>query len=98
MGTVPSDGPAWNRSDGCLTGRSFGVLNLDLNETIRRLRLKKQLVENAIAAMEELMNVGSGDPTHIPKRPGRKSMSPEERHKVSERMKKYWANRQRKSE
>ena len=97
MGTVPSDGPEWNGSDGYLTGRSFGVLTLDLSETIRRLRLKKQLIENAIAAMEELMNVSGGDPTHAPKR-GRKSMSPEERHKVSGRMKIYWANRQRKSE
>ncbi len=68
---------------------------MDLQPTIRILQLERERVEAAIAQLEQLQNAngnGSGDPHHKSKR-GRKSMRSEERTQVSERMKRYWANR-----
>jgi hypothetical protein len=69
---------------------------VDLNEVIRGLREDKEKLERVIASLEELQapsssypNLGSG------MRRGRKSMSVEERGEVSQRMKKYWANRRK---
>lgn len=66
---------------------------MDLQETIRQLKIGKERIECAIAVLEELLSGGAGDPTHLRKRRGRKSMSAEERQEVSQRMKRYWANR-----
>jgi|HubBroStandDraft_4_1064222.scaffolds.fasta_scaffold1129129_2 hypothetical protein len=68
---------------------------MDLEETIRRLKNERELVKNAIAALEELLAGGFGDRPGMPKGRGRKQMPPQERKEVSERMKKYWANRRR---
>jgi hypothetical protein len=69
---------------------------MDLSKLIQDLNAEKEKLERVIASLEELQRAaglaippapGSG------KRLGRKSMGPEERQKVSERIKKYWASR-----
>jgi hypothetical protein len=63
---------------------------MDLLKAIRELRLQKEKLDNAIARLEAM----AGRDTITPKKkPGRKSMSAEERQAVSERMRRYWANR-----
>ena len=60
---------------------------------LRYLRAEKLRLEKVIASLEELQKpLGSTDGA-LPGRRGRKSMGPEERLEVSERMKKYWAKR-----
>jgi hypothetical protein len=54
-------------------------------------------LERAIASLEALQRAG-GELPRLPnsgKRRGRKSMNLQERAEVSERMKKYWANRRK---
>jgi len=68
---------------------------MDVTETIRQMKIEKARIEQAIAVLEELLTSRGSDPTHIPKRQGRKSMPLQERRAVSARMKKYWANRRR---
>lgn len=70
---------------------------MDLYRTIRELYEEKKRIEQAIASLEQLLASKSGTTdlsrTVTKKRRGRKSMGPEERRLVSERMKKYWAQR-----
>lgn len=69
---------------------------MDLYRTIRELYEEKKRIEQAIASLEQLLaSKGTTDVnrTVTKKRRGRKSMGPEERRLVSERMKKYWAQR-----
>jgi hypothetical protein len=71
---------------------------MDLPEAIRKLKLRREKIELAIAALEELRNNADGDISVIsrgmrPNRRGRKSMGPEERQQVANRMKRYWASR-----
>jgi len=69
---------------------------MDLQETIRQLKIDKECVEQAIAILEGLLDQRPGVPAVVPKeRRGRKSMPPQERRQVSERMTRYWANRRR---
>jgi hypothetical protein len=63
---------------------------MDLYGVIRALYAEKDKLDRTIAALEELPNPSAGGSA---RRRGRKSMSAEERREVSERMKKYWANR-----
>ena len=72
---------------------------MDLNKTIRELYAEKKRLEEAIATLEgllksnarvELVNAGESGPKG---RRGRRSMPLEERRSVSERMKRYWAQR-----
>ena len=66
---------------------------IDLEKAIQQLRERKQLVERAIAQLEELVNrPESGDPEI---RRGRKSMGEAERREVSSRMKSYWEARRK---
>ena len=64
---------------------------MDLVKTIEELRYEQERLERVIASLEELQTAVAGT---VPqkKRRGRRSMSPEERREVSERMKKYWAD------
>jgi hypothetical protein len=71
-----------------------GLSPMDIQETILVLKIERDKVVRAIAALEEYLLTG-GDPAQLPKRRGRKSMPPEERAEVSERMRKYWAKRRR---
>jgi hypothetical protein len=63
---------------------------MDLTKTIEELRRDKERLERVIASLEELQVAMLWSPQK--KRRGRKSMSPEERREVSERMKNYWAD------
>jgi hypothetical protein len=69
---------------------------MDLYKVIQNLNAEKEKLERVIASLEELQRFAGGALPPAPgsgKRRGRGSMSPEERQKVSERMKKYWASR-----
>jgi hypothetical protein len=67
---------------------------MDLYKAIRSLYDEKKRLDRLIESLDSLRASGGAVP--VPdkkKRRGRKGMTPEERVKVSERMKKYWANR-----
>ncbi len=70
---------------------------MDLYKAIRELYAEKKRLEEAIASLEELLEAKAATDSlnldSLRKRRGRKSMGPEERRIVSERMKKYWATR-----
>ena len=66
---------------------------MDLEAEIRQLKIEKLKLELVIAQMEQLQNTDVGSIAATVNRRGRKSMGPEERQRVSERMKQYWANR-----
>ena len=63
---------------------------MDLFRAIRDLRQEQEKLKQLIAALEELQRSGN-----LPERSkrGRKSMGEDERKAVSERMKKFWADR-----
>jgi hypothetical protein len=62
---------------------------MDLIKTIEELRHEKKKLEQVIGSLEELRATMEDSQE---KRPGRRSMSLEERRQVSERMKKYWTD------
>jgi len=65
-----------------------------LHETIRQLYAEKEKLERTIAALQQLQShAGALSESNGKNRRGRKFMSAAERLEVSERMKKYWANR-----
>ena len=69
---------------------------MDLYKAIQDLYAEKDKLERVIASLEELQRSAGtlpSAPRSAIKRRGRKSMSPEERQEVSERMKKYWESR-----
>jgi len=67
---------------------------MDVSEALQKLYAEKRRLESVISSLELLVRNSEGEalPPNRPRR-GRKSMSAEERQKVSERMKKYWADR-----
>jgi len=71
---------------------------MDLLKAIQELYEERKRLDGAIAALESVLNDNGGAPAaKQPKRRGRKSMSRDERQKVSERMRKYWAARRKKA-
>ncbi len=83
-----------------LVVRQYGTdVHMDLQKTIKELYAEKRRLEEAIASMEELLASKTGatsldlEDLRISRRRGRKSMPPDERRRVSERMRKYWAQR-----
>lgn len=70
---------------------------MDLYKAIQDLYAEKEKLERVIASLEELQRTAGALPPPPPgaKRRGRKSMSAKEREEVSERMKRYWANRRK---
>jgi hypothetical protein len=68
---------------------------MDLYAAIRELYIDKQRLDRTIAALEELQPAQAGVAALPYKRRGRKFMGTGERQEVSERMKRYWANRRR---
>jgi hypothetical protein len=68
---------------------------MDLYKAIQDLYAEKDRLERVIASLEELQRSAGSlpDVSKPSRRRGRKSMSPEERQEVSERMKKYWESR-----
>ena len=73
---------------------------MDLYKAIQDLYAEKEKLQRVIASLEELQQVAGSVPA-LPgtgKRRGRKSMDAKERQEVSERMKKYWANRRKRKD
>ena len=70
---------------------------MDLYRAIQDLYAEKEKLERVIASLEELQRTAGSLPATATggKRRGRKSMSAKERQEVSERMKRYWANRRK---
>ncbi len=69
---------------------------MDIYKAIRALYEEKKRLEELIGALEELQKRGGLEQVAAArKRRGRKSMSLEERLEVSERMKKYWAEKRK---
>ncbi|MGA1995288.1 MAG: hypothetical protein ABSH45_05855 [Bryobacteraceae bacterium] len=68
---------------------------MDLYRALQDLYAEKEKLERAIESLEQLQHAKgvSAAVHHQHERRGRKSMSLEEREKVSERMKRYWAAR-----
>ena len=65
---------------------------MDVSVLLRNLYIEKENIERAIAALEALQGIcPSQEP--VSKRRGRKAMGPEERRRVSARMKRYWDKR-----
>jgi len=72
-----------------------GAPCMDLDKAIRHLRNRKELVDRAIAQLEELLNRAGVDRPQ--RRRGRKFMDDAERLQVSLRMRSYWENRRKQS-
>jgi len=71
---------------------------MDLLKAIQELYEERKRLDSAIAALESVLENKAALPDmKESKRRGRKSMSHEERQKVSDRMRKYWAARRRKA-
>jgi hypothetical protein len=64
---------------------------MDLGSLIKRLQKQRSALDEMIAALAEAQSSWIGPVPRVKKRRGRKSMGPEERKVVAERMKKYWA-------
>ncbi|MBZ5606923.1 MAG: hypothetical protein LAP38_01585 [Acidobacteriia bacterium] len=64
---------------------------MDVHKTLRELHAERKRIDAAIASIEKRVKAAPARPPR--KRRGRKSMSPEERRKVSERMSRYWEAR-----
>ncbi|MGO4879755.1 MAG: hypothetical protein ACLP59_02900 [Bryobacteraceae bacterium] len=65
---------------------------MDLSKTIAELYDEKTRLDRVIASLEQLGENPFSIDIAAPRR-GRKFMSPEERREVSERMRRYWADR-----
>jgi hypothetical protein len=66
---------------------------MDLTRAIRELYAEKARLEKIISSLEQLLQ-GEAEPAAATgKRRGRKFMNAQARKEVSERMKKYWAER-----
>jgi hypothetical protein len=68
---------------------------MDLEAIIRELRDEKRRLDRLIAAFEEMEVSSTATAGLVRRHRGRKSMSPEERLAVSERMTRYWAKRRK---
>jgi hypothetical protein len=75
---------------------------MDLEYILKELRERRDQIKLAIQSLEGLGGVSTKAPREVHSPPkksnrGRKSMSPEERAAVSERMRAYWASRRQDS-
>jgi hypothetical protein len=66
---------------------------MDLNRIIRELVLERDRVQKIIDSLEGYTPMGKGSAGPAAKRRGRKFMDGDARREVSERMKRYWAQR-----
>ena len=73
---------------------------MDLYKAIQELYAEKEKLERVIASLEELQKAAGSMPVSPRggRRRGRKSMGAKERQEVSERMKRYWANRRKRQQ
>jgi len=65
---------------------------MDLNKAIRDLHEELEKLNQVIASLEQFQSTGT---LPLPPRRGRKSMDEQERKRVSERMKNYWAGKRK---
>ncbi|HTQ55428.1 MAG TPA: hypothetical protein VMI94_13260 [Bryobacteraceae bacterium] len=65
---------------------------MELNKILAELYEEKIRLDKVIASLEQLAEHSISIPVATSRR-GRKFMSPQERQQVSERMRKYWADR-----
>ena len=69
-------------------------MDLNISEMLRDLRLQKEKLDRAIAALEALAKTAGAEmESTSAKRRGRTWMGAKERKEVSARMKRYWASR-----
>jgi len=70
---------------------------MDVSKTLAQLRAELMMVKAAIVVLEDLQGgrIPNLKPLLPGRRRGRKSMGLQERAEVSERMKRYWANRRK---
>ena len=66
---------------------------MDLYNIIRQLHRERERLNRLIAVLENYLAEGPAARFGPPKRRGRKTMPPEERRQVSNRMRAYWAKR-----
>jgi hypothetical protein len=66
---------------------------MDFDQILSFLYSEKEKLNRVIASLEELQATHSD--SAAPQRRGRKSMGQEERHEVSARMKRFWAERRK---
>jgi hypothetical protein len=67
-------------------------MGMDLSKTLSELYEEKIRLDKVIASLEQLAEVSISIPVAASRR-GRKFMSQQERLQVSDRMRKYWAER-----
>jgi hypothetical protein len=70
---------------------------MDYGAAIKALRIELEKLDRAIAQRESLTSPdeSTSGALQTPKRRGRKSMGAEERRRVAERMKRYWAKQKK---
>lgn len=68
-------------------------MGMDLSKTLSELYEEKIRLDKVIASLEQLAENSLSIPVAASSRRGRKFMSPQERLQVSDRMRKYWAER-----
>ena len=69
---------------------------MNINKAIRELYDEKRRLDRVIASLEEMQRNAAAQGVALPeKRRGRKSMDPQARREVSERMKRYWDSRRK---
>jgi hypothetical protein len=72
---------------------------LDLSKILEQLRSERARMDEAITALEQITGRPGrrGRPRLAPGRPRRRRLSPEGRRRLSEMMKKRWAERKRRA-
>ena len=69
---------------------------MNINKVIHELYEEKRRLDRVIASLEEMERTATIPGIALPeKRRGRKSMDPQARREVSERMKRYWEARRK---
>jgi hypothetical protein len=72
---------------------------MNINKAIRELYEEKKRLDRVIASLEEMQRTAAVPGLPLPeKRRGRKSMDPQARQEVSERMKRYWDTRRKQAQ
>jgi hypothetical protein len=69
---------------------------MDVHKTLRELHAERRRIDATIASLEKRLKAAPAKPS-VRKRRGRKTMSAEERRRVSERMSRYWEARRAQS-
>jgi hypothetical protein len=71
-------------------------LTLDIRSILEELRRERDRIDEAISALQKVSNQ-SGRSVRLGERPRRRRLTPEGRRRLSEMMKKRWAERKRRA-